>query len=127
MSFRRGWGRTIFEHENPMLLRIEGGPMDPSANDSERVSEQLGCSVPSVINETEGAGEQRVPFADAVVIGREDGDILIPTDPYLSQRHARIERSANCCHIHDCRSTNGTFVQIRQPIELRPGDEILIG
>ena len=123
-SFRGAAARTIFEACN-----------DPPGQQAHVDHEQTtspkapdpAADMPALVHENLSGGEQRVSFADEVHIGREEGDIRIATDPYLSQRHARIERSVNGFQIHDCRSTNGTFVQVRQPIELRPGDEILIG
>src|SRR5688572_3537323 len=62
-----------------------------------------------------------------VTIGRENADLRIPNDPYLSQTHARIELHQHGCTLRDCGSMNGTFVEVRGSIELRPGDEIIIG
>lgn len=102
--------------------------MHLSASDSHPDAAAVaGRGVPSIVHEDERTGERRTGFVDSISIGREDGDIRIPADPYLSQRHVRIERSGNRFIVRDCNSTNGTFVQIRQPMELRPGDEILIG
>jgi pSer/pThr/pTyr-binding forkhead associated (FHA) protein len=62
-----------------------------------------------------------------LTIGRDQGDLQIADDQYLSQLHARIDLRDHSCMLRDCGSTNGTFVQVHGTIELRPGDEIMIG
>jgi pSer/pThr/pTyr-binding forkhead associated (FHA) protein len=62
-----------------------------------------------------------------LTIGREKGDVRIPDDPFLSQTHARVELRGESCILRDCGSTNGTFIEVMTAIELRPGDEIIIG
>jgi pSer/pThr/pTyr-binding forkhead associated (FHA) protein len=70
---------------------------------------------------------QSVPLGDAVTVGRRSGDIVIADDPYLSGRHLRVRREMGRAILEDLDSTNGVFVRIRGQIELRPGDEIVIG
>ena len=62
-----------------------------------------------------------------ITIGREQGDVRIAGDDFVSQLHARIDVHDHGCTLRDCGSTNGTFVQVNGTIELRPGDEIMIG
>ena len=73
-------------------------------------------------------GETEVyEVGDAAVIGRIEGEIRHPEDPYLSARHARVRRRRPGFVLEDLDSTNGTFVRIDEEIELQPGDQILIG
>lgn len=60
-------------------------------------------------------------------IGSREGDILLPDDPYLSPRHARIERRGDTFALQDLGSVNGVYFRVREPTELRDGDMILIG
>jgi pSer/pThr/pTyr-binding forkhead associated (FHA) protein len=71
------------------------------------------------------------------VLGREQGDIVFPDDPFLSRRHCML-------HVHDTApgsgsaasrrftlsdlgSSNGTFLRVREEVRLRPGDHFRIG
>lgn len=64
---------------------------------------------------------------DRLDIGRRAGHIVVPDDEYMSGAHAFVEADEDGVVLHDRQSTNGTFVRIRGEIELRPGDEILVG
>lgn len=63
------------------------------------------------------------------VIGREEGDLVLPHDPLMSARHAAIECTLGAEHpqwkLRDLDSSNGTFVQAKQSL-LEPGREISI-
>jgi pSer/pThr/pTyr-binding forkhead associated (FHA) protein len=60
-------------------------------------------------------------------VGREAGGVTFPTDRYVSARHARIDVSGSEVKVLDVGSSNGTFVKIAGPLELAPGDELLVG
>ncbi len=60
-------------------------------------------------------------------IGRAAGDITFPKDGFLSGRHAKIVQRDGRFFVADHASRNGTFVKIREEIELRPGDTFLVG
>ena len=65
-----------------------------------------------------------------IVIGRTEGDILLPHDNSVSSKHVEIGRQyTNGQHrwyIHDLGSTNGTFVRVSQAA-LKEGQQIMIG
>lgn len=65
--------------------------------------------------------------SDRVDIGGREGDIVLRDDPYLSPRHARIERRNDSFVLLDLGSTNGIYVRLREPETLADGDMILIG
>lgn len=65
--------------------------------------------------------------ADQNDIGSREGAIVLADDPYLSPRHARIERRGDTFTLHDLGSANGIYFRIRDPVDLRDGDMILIG
>lgn len=64
---------------------------------------------------------------DDTVIGRTMGDISFPHDGFMSSRHARIVRRDDSFILVDEGSRNGTFIKIKNEVELKPGDMILIG
>ncbi len=81
------------------------------------------------------AGDKFYLRGARVVIGREDGDLTFPNDPYVSREHAslrlEINGAAMAVYLEDLESANGTYVRIRGSAELsamdtfRVGDQIL--
>jgi pSer/pThr/pTyr-binding forkhead associated (FHA) protein len=65
--------------------------------------------------------------AEQTDIGREEGNILLPDDPYICPRHARILRREGKFFLRDLDSVNGIYVRIEGPVEIRHGDAILAG
>ena len=70
---------------------------------------------------------REVDFDADLVIGRTEGALTLPDDPFVSDAHARIRRDGREFAVEDLDSLNGTFVQLSEDHELRPGDQILIG
>jgi pSer/pThr/pTyr-binding forkhead associated (FHA) protein len=68
-----------------------------------------------------------IELESAVTIGRKDADLVIAGDPFLSARHLRVRAELGRAFVEDLDSTNGVFIRLRGQIELRPGDEIVIG
>lgn len=66
-------------------------------------------------------------LGEDTVIGRSSGDITFPHDGFMSGRHARIVRRGDSFVLVDENSRNGTFIKIKDEIELQPGDTILVG
>jgi len=64
---------------------------------------------------------------ERIVIGRRTGDVTFPHDDYMSGRHAKIERQGNRYILSDEGSRNGVFIKIDKEVEIRSGDQILIG
>jgi pSer/pThr/pTyr-binding forkhead associated (FHA) protein len=60
-------------------------------------------------------------------IGREEGDILLPNDPYVSPRHARVTQKNASFFVRDLGSVNGVYVRLRRPSKLQNADLVLIG
>ena len=56
-----------------------------------------------------------------------DCTLRIQDDDYVSRRHARLFLSDGTLHVEDLGSSNGTFLRVRKPLVLEPGDEILVG
>jgi pSer/pThr/pTyr-binding forkhead associated (FHA) protein len=66
-------------------------------------------------------------IGDETVIGRTSGAINFPHDGFMSGRHARVERRGSSFILCDEGSRNGTFIKLREEVELKPGDMILVG
>ena len=66
-------------------------------------------------------------FGDAIVMGRERGDILFPEDGYVSGTHARISLRDGRVYLADVGSSNGTFLRVRGERTLPTGAFILMG
>ncbi|HEY4186691.1 MAG TPA: FHA domain-containing protein [Polyangia bacterium] len=66
-------------------------------------------------------------FGEAIVMGRERGDILFPEDGYVSGTHARISLRDGRVYLADVGSSNGTFLRVRGERELPAGGFILMG
>jgi pSer/pThr/pTyr-binding forkhead associated (FHA) protein len=86
---------------------------------------------PSVlVLEGRGAG-RRFPMGPDTVIGRgAEADVAL-TDPLVSRRHLRLQRSGSAIVAHHGRSKNGLVVngrrRRRRRIPLRSGDELRVG
>lgn len=76
------------------------------------------------------SGEEWRIRRSRVIIGRTEGDIVIPHDIDMSGEHAEISRSEKDggydWHLRDLKSTNGTFLRAQRFV-LRNGKELLLG
>ncbi len=61
------------------------------------------------------------------LLGREAGDIVFPTDGFVSGRHALIHVAADRLIVKDLGSSNGTFLRLAAPAFVDNGDQFLIG
>jgi hypothetical protein len=66
-------------------------------------------------------------FGDAVVLGRERGDILFPEDGYVSGTHARISYRDGRVYLADLGSSNGTFLRALGERPVPSGSFLLMG
>ena len=77
------------------------------------------------------AGDTYHLRSSEVIFGRESGDVVFPSDPFVSREHARlrleIEASSMAVYLEDLRSANGTYIRIRGNVEVRPGDTFRVG
>ena len=64
---------------------------------------------------------------DQTDIGREEGNIVLPNDPYVAPRHARLTRRNGRFFVRDLESVNGVYVRLRAQERLQHGDLVLIG
>ena len=66
-------------------------------------------------------------FGEAIVLGRERGDILFPEDGYVSGTHARISLRDDQVFLTDLGSSNGTFLRLRNERTVAAGSYMLMG
>jgi len=63
----------------------------------------------------------------ALHCGRTQAEVKFPDDATVSPRHCRFLQREEGAFLEDLGSVNGTFLRLRQPRALTPGDEIRIG
>ncbi len=74
------------------------------------------------------AGMVHCARANAVQIGRENGDMNFPGDPYMSASHATVETSSGGTFLlTDKGSKNGTYTRVKRERELAQGDYLFLG
>ena len=72
--------------------------------------------------------EQRVKVEGELVIGKApECGLVIAQDPYVSRQHVRVSVVDGKLRAEDLGSSNGTFLRLRRPVALEPGDELVIG
>lgn len=88
-----------------------------------------GGTVPKlVVIDDAGQVKQTIELTQAeTTVGRIDGDLRFPADPYLSPMHAQFSFRDGALYVRDLGSRNGTWVFIDAPYRLQDGDTILIG
>ena len=66
---------------------------------------------------------------DETTIGREIGDVVFTSDPFMSRRHAMLKwhEPSEEYLVSDLSSSNGTYVAIREDVRLENGDFIRLG
>ncbi len=72
-------------------------------------------------------GEIRLLSGERCQLGREVGDIVMPTDGFISGRHCVFTQQAGDVMLTDLGSSNGTYVRVRGEADVAHGDFILVG
>lgn len=80
-----------------------------------------------VIAQDGSPGREYPIFEDQVDIGRQEGAIVLPNDPYVSPRHARVMFRDGRFFIRDLGSVNGVYVRLTGTETLRNADLLLVG
>ncbi len=81
-----------------------------------------------VVITQDGTPGRTYEIAEAQVdVGREEGGILLPNDPYVSPRHARLRRQTGHFTVRDLGSVNGVYARLRRAERLEHGDLVLVG
>ncbi|WP_428262455.1 FHA domain-containing protein [Haliangium sp.] len=74
-----------------------------------------------------GVRDIRHLSAAEVTIGREDGDLVFRDDAFLSRRHATLSWTDGRCTVEDLGSSNGSFLRLSGPVEIRAGESLRLG
>ena len=61
------------------------------------------------------------------LLGRETGDIVFPTDGFVSGRHAVLKARGDRLVVRDVGSSNGTFLRLTTAVFVDSGDQFLVG
>lgn len=114
------------------LFRVEKNPVpddEPGSGPTYFYSSPKWPSTFRVIQVFEGGakGVCCVARGGMVLIGSAVGDIVIPTDPLVSEQHCMVEEQAGTLVLSDLSSRTGVFVRLRGEAELAQGDEVLFG
>ncbi|QDV32586.1 FHA domain-containing protein [Tautonia plasticadhaerens] len=144
---RQGRAATTLESVEEIRARILGGrppatrregPPDPPripeppGDDTRpfRPSIRPPIALLRVLDDGDQEGQDLRIRSSPFVIGRSEGDLLIPHDPGISGRHVELSRAfedgAHRWLLRDLQSTNGTFVRVSHS-QLRDDQELLIG
>lgn len=120
-------GRQLFrfedmKHAGEQVARAEG---DDAQIWGSPVSEPFGRLVQ--ILEDGRTGEIRLLTGERCDLGREQGEIVFPTDGFISGRHCAFVRQGDTAVVKDLGSSNGTYVRVRDKAEVGHGEFLLIG
>jgi pSer/pThr/pTyr-binding forkhead associated (FHA) protein len=128
---RRESGNELPQAEDsakPPLARME--PVEPEEADPYRPLQRPPTGLLCILDDASDEGEWVRLRGDKVVIGRVDGDIIIPHDSLISSRHAELARTESkgrmVWQLRDLNSTNGTYVRISTAV-VESGQQILLG
>lgn len=103
-------------------------PVDDSA--PYRPSHRPSMALLVIFDDGEEEGETLRLRQARCLIGRAEGDVIIPHDPALSGRHAEVSRrvvdGAHRWLLRDLGSSNGTFVRVAKS-PLQPAQELILG
>jgi len=81
----------------------------------------------AVISQDGSTGQTYWIERGSVDIGREEGDIRLATDRFVSPRHARVYARGSTFYLRDLNSLNGVYLRVRESEALRDADQILLG
>ena len=117
------------------------GPHSPVASRADNVADPYaGTAVPRyaapsgeisgrlVTIARDGAEGASYPLSgDMIDVGRDEGNILLREDAYVSPRHLRLVRREDGWYAKDLGSINGVYLRLRKPHPLTDGDLLLVG
>ena len=72
-------------------------------------------------------GEIRLLTGEQCNLGREQGEIIFPTDGFISGKHCCFYPSGDAIKMKDLGSSNGTYLRVKESAPLNHGDFLLIG
>jgi len=129
MSFCQFCGaRLVGGPEDPRQARSRG--QSPAAPHQHQAPAEPKVDARLVVIGQDGKPGREYPIHDDQTdIGREEGSIVLPNDPYVAPRHARLSRRNGRFFVRDLESVNGVYVRLRgqSPERLQHADLVLVG
>ena len=123
-------GATVREAAPRTLLARSEASQGIAATDPFRPVDRPPMGLLVILDDGDETGEPVRIRASTFLIGRVEGDLVVPHDGGISGRHAEISRRGEGgefrWYLRDLQSTNGTFVRVSQVV-LHPGQEVLVG
>lgn len=81
----------------------------------------------AVISQDGSTGQTHWIEQGSVDIGREEGEIRLSGDRYVSPRHARVLSRGDRYYLRDLGSLNGVYLRVRDSEPLQDADLVLLG
>jgi pSer/pThr/pTyr-binding forkhead associated (FHA) protein len=81
----------------------------------------------AVISQDGSTGQTYWIDRGSVDIGRDEGDIRLTSDRFVSPRHARVYARGTTFYLRDLDSLNGVYLRVRESEVLKDADWILLG
>jgi pSer/pThr/pTyr-binding forkhead associated (FHA) protein len=125
-SFCRFCGASFIEPvgQVPRPTPTQSAPITGAA----MAAASLGLAARLVTLLKDGSEGRSIPLAEGDAdIGGAEGDVVFPDDPYMSPRHARVSAKQGTYTLRDLDSVNGVYVRLREEVELRDRDLVLLG
>ncbi|MSP60493.1 MAG: FHA domain-containing protein [Myxococcales bacterium] len=80
-----------------------------------------------VIRRDGSDGDEHILLGKSFDIGRVDGSLLFPEDPFLAPRHAHFSFGDGAVRVRSFDRVNGIYLRLRGGCDLLQGDQIVIG
>lgn len=127
MSFCQFCGARLVGGPEAAGSPARGGPAATAAAPEPRADAAAARLV--VIGQDGKPGREYPIIEDQTDVGREEGNIVLPNDPYVAPRHARLTRRNGRFFVRDLESVNGVYVRLRAQVaeRLQHADLVLIG
>lgn len=119
------------------LLRLDNAPSAPGPEMGRQGVRLFGTPLEpawgrlTLIADGGSGAETYFLRAAQVIFGREQGDIIFPSDAFISRQHAQIAMGVRdglvTVTLSDLRSANGTYLRIRGQAPLQVGDMFRVG
>lgn len=117
-------GDEVFRFE---LLGAPANGPDPDGTFFSNTPSKAGSF--RLVQALEGGGDGTAVSSreGAVTVGREGSDINLPADGFLSTEHFKVAEVGGRYVLSDLSSRNGTYLRIRDEVELKHGDNLFVG
>lgn len=121
-------GRQLFVYESVGTAKA---PLSRSANETATTwgspRPQAFGRLVQILAEDGALGEARMLVGDKTMLGREQGEVVFPSDGFISGRHCLFTRVGNETQLQDLGSSNGTYLRARGEAPLDHGSILLVG